>query len=269
MNNGMKNKKYINSHVVIPKSILEKYAYIDGKRRHIIKYIDLNTLEIKEEKTSKFNTEIGYYSVDNEKILSDEAESRIGNVIKKLQEINVDTNFEQKDIESIYKFIAYQVIRTDFFSEKLKKEFEFDLDNKIIKNKFIEEEQKLNILYNIIRDTDMYVIVNFSNIKFVLPSNLMYTFDADTEEYKWITILSPDIALVLLRKGMINKIHNIEDEIKSIKIVKFENEQKDIINAFNLSGLGVQFKNNNEKGYIIGLENELKGLLNIIEKNKE
>ena len=265
----MKKKNDINSHIVIPKSILEKFAHIDQKERHLIKYIDLNTLKFKEEKTTKFNAEIGYYSVQNENILSREAESKIGNVIKKLQEINEDTDFTQKDIESIYRFLTYQVIRTDFFSEKLKKEFEFDLENKIIKNKFIVEEQKQNIIYNVIQDTDMYIIINFSDTKFVLPLNLMYTFDANTEEYKWVTILSPSIALVLLRKGMINKIHNIDDNKKCVKIVKFENEQIDIINAFNLRALGVELKNNNEKKYIIGLENELNSLLDIMEKNKE
>lgn len=264
----MKKKKNINSHVTIPKSILEKFAYVDEKENHIVKYIDLNTLEIKKEKTSRFNTRLGYYSKKIEKILSDEAESKIGNVIKKLQEIDENTTITEKDINSIYKFLAYQVIRTDSFSERLKKEFQIPLDNKAIKNAFINEELDLNIIYNIVKNTDVYIIINVSNSKFVLPANLMYTFNPDSDEYKWVQVLSPNIALVFIKKGTIRKIHNNEYK-ENVKIVKFTKEQVDIINGFNIRALGVQLKDKTEMKYIVGLDNELKYLVDIMIKNKE
>lgn len=40
-------------------------------------------MQIKSSTTASFNTQLGYYSKQNEKILSQESESKIGNVIKK------------------------------------------------------------------------------------------------------------------------------------------------------------------------------------------
>lgn len=261
----MKSKKAINSHVILPKSILEKFSYVDEKGNHIIKYINLNTLKIEEDKTSRFNTQLGYYSRENEKILSDNAESKIGNVIKKIQEIKEDTVFNESDIKSIYKFLAYQVIRTDFFSEKLKEKFNISIENKLIKNIMINDELKLNTVYKVVEDSDIHILINNTKIKFVLPANTMYTFNANSEEYIWIQILSPDIAISFMPRGTIKKLSNSADNNK-FKILNFYEENTDIINNFNLRALGVQYKDKTQYRYVIGLDKELKQLINIIKK---
>lgn len=64
-----KNDK-INSHVYIPKSILNRFAKVDEKNRKIIKYIDCNDIQIKTSTTASFNTQLGYYSKQEEIINS-------------------------------------------------------------------------------------------------------------------------------------------------------------------------------------------------------
>ena len=78
------NKDQINSHIYVPKSILNRFSTRDEKNRKIIQYIDLEDMQVKKAKTSSFNTRLGYYNKENEEILSREAESKIGNVIKKI-----------------------------------------------------------------------------------------------------------------------------------------------------------------------------------------
>ncbi len=72
----MSKKDEIDSHIFIPKSILNRFARIDKKNRKIINYIDCNDMQIKSSTTESFNTQLGYYSKQNEKILSDESESK-------------------------------------------------------------------------------------------------------------------------------------------------------------------------------------------------
>lgn len=172
----MSKKDGINSHIFIPKSILNRFAKIDKKNRNIIKYIDCNDMKIKSSTTSSFNTQLGYYSKQNEKILCQESESKIGNVIKKIQDIDDNTVLNEKDIEYIFRYLSYQILRTEGFPKELNKRFGTNLNIKFIKNELIKEEVELNTLYNVIKNEDMHVIINNSNVKFVLPTNSMYTF---------------------------------------------------------------------------------------------
>ncbi len=161
----MSKKDEINSHIFIPKSILNRFAKIDEKNRKIIKYIDCNDMQIKSSTTSSFNTQLGYYSKQNEKILSKESESKIGNVIRKIQDIDDNTVFSEKDIEYIFRYLSYQILRTEYFPKELNKRFETNLNNKFIKNELIKEEFELNSLYNVIKDEDIHVIINNFNVE--------------------------------------------------------------------------------------------------------
>ena len=137
------NKDQINSHIYVPKSILNRFATSDEKNRKIIQYIDLEDMQVKKAKTSSFNTRLGYYNKENEEILSREAESKIGNVIKKIENIDDLANLNTKDIESIYRYLSYQILRTDYFAYELNNRFKTNWNNKFIKNELIKEENEL------------------------------------------------------------------------------------------------------------------------------
>ena len=264
----MKKLDQINSHIYVPKSILNRFATIDEKNRNILQYIDFRDMQIKKATTSSFNTKQGYYSKQNEEILSREAESKIGNVIKKMENIDDNTKLNKKDIESIYRYLAYQVLRTDYFSYELNNRFKKNWNNKFIKNELIREEIELDTVYNVIKDEDIHIIIDNSEIKFVLPINSMYTFKSNLNEYIWILILSPNIAIAFMPKGTIRKLSDGKDDSK-VKILEFKKEQEDIIRSFNLRAIGTQYKDSSELKCVIGLEKELNYLIDIINKNKE
>lgn len=264
----MSKKDEINSHIFIPKSILNRFAKIDEKNRKIIKYIDCNDMQIKSSTTASFNTQLGYYSKENEKILSNESESKIGNVIRKIQDIDDNTVLNEKDVEYIFKYLSYQILRTEFFSRELNKRFGTNLNSKFIKNELIKEEVELNTLYNVIKNEDIHVIINNSNVKFVLPTNSMYTFNPNSNEYTWILVLSPNIAVSFMPQGTIKKLGNGKDSGKA-KILEFGKEQEEIIKKFNLRAIGTQCKDSSIIKCVIGLEKELNNLVDIINKNKE
>lgn len=264
----MKKIDKINSHIYVPRSILNRFATIDDKNRKIIQYIDFKDMQIKKAKTASFNTQLGYYSNQNEEILSREAESKIGNVIKKIENINDNIKLNKKDIEAIYRYLAYQILRTDYFSHELNNRFKTSWNNKFIKNELIREETELNTVYNVIKDEDIHIIIDNLETKFVLPINSMYTFKPNSNEYTWILILSPNIAVAFMQKGTIKKLSNGKDDSK-VKILEFRKEQEDIIKSFNLRVIGTQYTDYSDMKYVIGLEKELNYLIDIINKDKE
>lgn len=264
----MSKKDEIDSHIFIPKSILNRFARIDKKNRKIINYIDCNDMQIKSSTTASFNTQLGYYSKQNEKILSDESESKIGNVIRKIQDIDENTVLNEKDIKYIFKYLSYQILRTEIIPRELNKRFGTNLNSKFIKNEFIKEEVELNTLYNVVKNEDIHVIINNSNVKFVLPTNSMYTFNPNSNENTWILVLSPNIAVSFMPKGTIKELSKGKDSCRA-KILEFGKDQENIINSFNLRAIGTQCKDSSRIKCVIGLEKELNNLMDIISKNKE
>lgn len=185
-----------------------------------------------------------------------------------MENIDDNTKLNKKDIESIYRYLAYQVLRTDYFSYELNNRFKTNWNNKFIKNELIREEIELDTVYNVIKDEDIHIIIDNSEIKFVLPINSMYTFKSNLNEYIWILILSPNIAIAFMPKGTIRKLSDGKDDSK-VKILEFKKEQEDIIRSFNLRAIGTQYKDSSELKCVIGLEKELNYLIDIINKNKE
>ena len=204
-------------------------------------------MQIKSSTTASFNTQLGYYSKQNEKILSDESESKIGNVIRKIQDIDENTVLNEKDIKYIFKYLSYQILRTEIIPRELNKRFGTNLNSKFIKNEFIKEEV---------------------DVKFVLPTNSMYTFNPNSNEYTWILVLSPNIAVSFMPKGTIKELSKGKDSCRA-KILEFGKDQENIINSFNLRAIGTQCKDSSRIKCVIGLEKELNNLMDIISKNKE
>lgn len=262
----MKSSNEINSHIFVPKSILNRFSNKDEKGNNIVKYIDLNDMQVKSAKTSSFNTQLGYYNINNEKILDKEAESKIGNVIMKLLKLNLGEELKESEINMIYKFLTYQIIRTEYFSEKLKERLGINIRNKVIKNVMIAKENEINTLYKVVKNLDMHIIINKTDNKFIIPISTMYTFNSESEsDFIWIQILSPDIAIVFMDKGKIKKISSGKYD-GNVQILLFEEEQKKIIDGFNIRAIVAQYKEKTKMRYVIGRKKELEKYLKVVKK---
>ena len=119
----MKKNKMINSHVYLARSILNKFSYRGKNNAHMIKYIDTNDMIIKEKSTKKFNSELGYYSYNNEQLLKNNIEEKIGIIIHKLEENrkNNITDFVllEKDKFYLTTYLAYQWLRSESLVETI------------------------------------------------------------------------------------------------------------------------------------------------------
>ena len=177
---------------------------------------------------------------------------------------------KEKDIDILYKFLAYQVIRTDFFAKTAKERLKiFHNDNlKTIKNTLITVEEKLNTTYRAIKDLDIHILKNKTNLKFIMPISSMYTFNGESKHnYLWIQVLTPDIVIAFMEKGTVNSLCNQNNKLSMIKIF-----DEGIIEGLNMQALKVQNKEEMKMKYVIGYYDDLIKTLNEYTKliqNKE
>ena len=204
----MKNK--INSHIYVPKSILNRFAVRNEKNNKIIYYIDLENKQIKTASTKSFNTQLGYYHIYNEQILKNEAEDKIGEVIRKIEDSIENVNLNEFDITLIKKFLAYQLIRTDYLAKKIQEIENLDDTIQEIKNDNIFIESKLEIFFKTFEKCDVEILINTSSSEFVLTSNATYVIYENNDsnnDYMMVQVLSPKIAILFYKENTLKKLN--------------------------------------------------------------
>ena len=138
----------INSHIYIPESILNRFSFRDKDSRKMINYIDIKERQIKESTTRRFNSEMGYYTDNNETFLSSEIESSIGRIIRKVEDSIKQKNYKipltMKEEKNVIDYLTYSFLRCDFESIYLKEKLNLNEDIKKIKNAIIELEIEKN-----------------------------------------------------------------------------------------------------------------------------
>ncbi len=259
-------KEGINSHTCIAKSILKRFADKNEKNQYMIQYIDFSTMKIEEMAIIKFNVVQGYYSKTNEKILADNSESLIGMFISKYESSNIN-NIDKHDIDFLYKYLAYQLLRQDYFMKMLMKDDRSLLTIRDFKNMSIKEEEKYLIIYNALRELNMniQIIQNNTNTNFVLPFNSMYSFEFNDNNYFWILVLSPKLSVSFSKEKINNESYdNNLDEPEQL-IIRFDNEYEDLIKRMNVRALGSEYLGykKTKQGTIIGKKEELEFLLEL------
>ena len=229
----------INSHIFLAKSILNRFAtYENGYK--IIYFFDYHNKLERKMTTEAFNTEFGYYYDCNEKTLSRYSESLVGNVIKKLEDIyetkHRDFQLSDKEIEVLKRYISYQLIRDDWMMDIVRHSFvksvykmkylsmeEFhkrisvmeyyaSIDNRNMKNLFIERELKENVFYSTIKDKAMIVYFNYSDLGFLNSSSCSSFFVNSKFHYLMNTTLSPKICLALCEKSSLSELFGKETD---------------------------------------------------------
>ena len=195
-------------------------------QRKIIYYIDVKTKTIKTCSTKRFNTEKNYYTDEVESILDNQVESKIGMIIRRINENINNEKFEieldDEETEIIKKYLTYSFLRYDFFNEYLKEKMEVIDEIKDIKNTMISFESKMNLYSKIISAQYSFVIVsNNTHINFVLPSNYIYVFGGKENSKMILLPLTPRIAVLffdaenLKRLNLHNKMMTFDESKKS------------------------------------------------------
>lgn len=252
-------KKEINSHIYIPKSILNRFAVRDERNYKIIYYIDLEEKKIKSSSTKSFNTQLGYYNIYNEKILKNEAEDMIGEVIQKIEDSIENVSFNENDINSIKNFFAYQLIRTDYSARKIQEIECLEDTIQKIKNDNIFIESKLEIFFKTFKKCDLEILINTSSSEFVLTNNATYVIYENNDvnnDYMMVQVLSPKIAILFYKENTFRKF-NINKKFQVI----YESDSNKIKNL-NLRALGTSIKGNAK--FIVGKENDIKNIYKLI-----
>ena len=131
------NKK-IKSHIYLAESILKRFSFQDKNKRYLINYIDIKTMQIKQETIRRFNRELEYYTYKIEQKLKSNSEEKIGNVIAKLEnhrnQNNTDFVLSKQDRNILTKYLAYQWLRSDYLMQIIKEKFNSPLSIKQLKN---------------------------------------------------------------------------------------------------------------------------------------
>ena len=262
----MKKNKMINSHVYLARSILNKFSYRGKNNAHMIKYIDTNDMIIKEKSTKKFNSELGYYSYNNEQLLKNNIEEKIGIIIHKLEENrkNNITDFVllEKDKFYLTTYLAYQWLRSESLVENIKKHFNLDIRSNYLKNELINEENTTNLIGSKTCDMDICILFNNSNKGFVINSSnsLLYK---DSHDYYIITlVLTPNIAVRFCKEDILKQVFSLENNYMVISIT----DDNSIINE-NIRTYNAAYKST--PGFIVGKESDLIDILNIVSNKKD
>ncbi len=282
------SKKEINSHIFIPESILKRFASRHPVKSRIeVNYIDFADNEkIKQASTRGFNAEKGYFTRENEIKLSKHAETKLGIVIsqleKKYQTNGLNISISDKEVLSLKKYIAYQMIRTNAIIQELKdyipsvsgipysneKYKEHLADKKLfssknvkeLKNIFITIENDRNIFLNAIKDMGIIIKFNKTNIPFLLTNN-PYTINPSSEKnFLMYYTISPKMIIELCNKDSLKKFLNIKEDVYLTEWI-----DDDIIKKYN--NLIYQIAKKYKPNILVGDYNELervsKGDINI------
>lgn len=255
----------IKSHVYIPKSILNRFSYRDKDNRILIDYLDLNTMNIYNSTTANFNRIKGYYQETVELILKNEAEDKIGNIIAKLEnnrKNGIETLLEDKELDIIYSFIAYQWIRNDNISSFIMKNENFKEDIKEFKNLNILIESKLNIFKDVANKMGIIIYFNNTSRNFILPSNFTYTINPNSNDmYVMYANLSNKISIAFCSMNMV-KSFDINNN-KKYYIANIDNDK--FVSDLNIKAIAIDKKNNSK--FIVGYKTDLQKMIQLIKDN--
>jgi hypothetical protein len=212
----------VNSHIQITKALLKNFSHKTNGIKKVY-YLDLHNLEIKEEKIKILGTEYGYYCEEIESFLSKEVESKIGDIVKLFKEFS-HGRVQQMEIppeqqERIKLFCRFSLIRSNYVLKIVN-------DTSVVA-RIIGGLSTNNIIpfYDSFDPFEGYistVLVNKSNVEFVIPRNCVYSVTVKGKGPQYILPLTPKVAFLLIHSSeLINHTFNgkyhypviIDDEI--------------------------------------------------------
>ena len=192
-------KGVVNSHVQMPKSVLKRFEK-GGK----LFYYDVENGFIGNNGHAKsINTESGYYSQEIEDYLRDTVEAPFGNLLKSIDEINLEADsFISSDFDETVKIFAYALLsRSPMMLTSIDKaSVFFQFMNKQDRHDYaaqagIELAKQQNILNKFIST----IAINRSSTPLILPICGLYTIRISHADCIVIPV-SPETAVVLVPK---------------------------------------------------------------------
>ena len=228
----------IQSHILLPKFLLKRFE----DERHFLYYLGIekdSTVKISHAKS--LNTKKGYYSPEVERYLQINIENPFSKVLKVIDSADYDLNDvyidnEMADIVKDYALSLYS--RSPFAIESLNETsiyFRlFPIQDKA--DIAVSLSQETGTKNNIFQEYQVTIMINKTNVPFVLPLSGMYGFEKSSKKYILMPV-SPKRSLVLIEheKKVPRKIFEIDDD--------------SIVNFFNLKAYKHQC--NQQYGYII------------------
>lgn len=194
----------INSHIQITKSLLRNFSHRTNEGEKVY-YLDLLDNQIKEEKVKKLGTELGYYSEEVEKYLNEKVENKIGDVAKRFRDFSKQKINElivtEEDQESIKQFFKYSMIRSGAVIKAANKAsyissfFGGYTTNDIIS--FVDDSLLVSPFMEYYAD----ILINESDIEFVIPRNCFYSAMIKDKPTKYILPINPRVAFILIHNS--------------------------------------------------------------------
>lgn len=220
-----KNKNYIvidyvvESHIVIPQSFLKSFGY-KTQNGFFVDYMDTVTSEIKSEKTNKFGTKYGYYIKIIEDRISDEYESKIGLINKKL-DLLYKGNLITLDVKE-------EKIIMDFFDITLYRNPKSLEDfNKYSVTSILVGGYDQNFLLDMImskkfphtfKDLCINFIINKTTRNFIINESMISSIKVDNNNEVIILPINHKVCIALMTKEYMKK-YLVDDTIHSMEVV--------------------------------------------------
>ena len=257
------NKK-IKSHIYLAESILKRFSFQDKNKRYLINYIDIKTMQIKQETIRRFNRELEYYTYKIEQKLKSNSEEKIGNVIAKLEnhrkQNNTDFVLSKQYRNILTKYLAYQWLRSDYLMQIIKEKFNSPLSIKQLKNILIDKEDNTELISKLTSEMGIGIIFNNTNNGYVINSATS-VWNTNSKDYYIITIiLTPNIAIRYCKKNSIKKILGLDNDY----FINIINDDDIILNE-NINTLKATYNNN--PNFVVGRKKDLEILINNYQKN--
>ncbi len=248
-----------NSHIQVTQSLMRGFSFStkDGDK---VKYLDLTDNEIKEEKVRLLGSQKFYYDEDAEEYLA-KIESDFGHVIYKIKLFsknklsNIELN--SQDLNAIKNFFEYSLKRDPRLLKEINKD---SISSKILGN--LTPSNLIRIVYEdknfpkYFDDFSVNVLINNTNIGFILPSSVYYPFkkhNYNSEMY--ILPVNGKTSIVLIHNNDYSKFID-EKELFYLKMndepsIKFLNEA------------ALKYSVNQDNSFVIGEISELERLQKI------
>ena len=192
----------IKSHKYIPRSILRHFSERDKNNHYMIYYITSDSNKINARSIKSFNTENGYYSGTNEKILAKEEEEPLGAFIHNFSSQVNKKEISENNIVALRRYLSYQMLRSDFLIEQIKKKLHLQDEIKKIKNDLIEQEKITSVINKIVERMDVMILINQHENGFLVPLNTITSLNPNGgDDYVIVQILSPKIAISFMAEN--------------------------------------------------------------------
>lgn len=192
----MEQYKKINSHVQISKCLLKPFSH---KTEEGLKVwcLDLKSNQIREERINKLDTIYAYYDEDVEKILEN-AETAFGDIARKIKDFEskkINITISKNEIDIIFKFIDYVLLRNEQIANILREDSYF-LENNSSHSEVIRYCE-IGEPIKILRGYQPNILVNKTNTDFIIARNVLYIEKMKGREI-YLMPIAPKVAIILL-----------------------------------------------------------------------